>query len=87
LVNFSIPKEGLRLRFGITNVDEAFFIQRNVSQIEIHHSYDNPNVLGGYDIALLKLDRSINFQQDIIPICLPNQDESFIGKGLLEYMP
>jgi len=71
--------KSLQLRFGMAARNEKLFIQRNVSKIEVHKSYNASDTQAGFDIALLKLDKIINFQKNIIPICLPNQDESFIG--------
>ena len=34
------------------------------------------------DLALLKLDKRIDFQDNIIPICLPANDDLLIGKNL-----
>ena len=33
-----------------------------------------------YDLALLKLDKRVDFQDNIIPICLPGNDDLLIGK-------
>lgn len=33
-----------------------------------------------YDIALLKLDRPMEFQANVIPICLPQDENDFQGK-------
>ena len=33
-----------------------------------------------YDIALLKLDRPIDFQDNVVPICLPQDENDFLGK-------
>ena len=34
-----------------------------------------------YDVALLKLDRPIEFAPHIIPICIPDQDQDFGGES------
>ena len=33
-----------------------------------------------YDIGLLRLDRPLKFQDNIMPICLPEDDNDFIGE-------
>ena len=33
-----------------------------------------------YDIALLKLDRPIDFQANVVPICLPQDETDYQGK-------
>jgi hypothetical protein len=76
---FRLSLELFQLRFGLLELDKTLFIQRNVTTAVSHPSYDNTSPFLGFDIALLKLDRSLNFQKNIIPICLPKPDENFIG--------
>ena len=33
-----------------------------------------------YDVGLLRLDQSLTFQDNIMPICLPEDDRDFIGE-------
>jgi len=33
-----------------------------------------------YDLALVKLERRITFQENMIPICLPGNDDNLVGK-------
>ncbi len=33
-----------------------------------------------YDLALVKLERRITFQENMIPICLPGNDDTLVGK-------
>ena len=33
-----------------------------------------------YDLALVKLERRIDFQENIIPICLPGNEDLLVGK-------
>ncbi len=35
-----------------------------------------------YDLALVKLERRIDFQENIIPICLPGNEDLLVGKTL-----
>jgi len=33
-----------------------------------------------FDLALLKLESKVTFQENIIPICLPGNDDSLVGE-------
>jgi len=77
---FRQNKEKLHLRFGITYTEAIPFIDRNVTEIYIHPNFNNSNAQQGFDIALLKLDKSINFQKNIIPVCMPTENDIFTGK-------
>ncbi|XP_076314980.1 transmembrane protease serine 9-like [Tachypleus tridentatus] len=57
----------------------------SVSEVKIHprfrFSASNPD---RYDVALLRLDRPVYFQEHILPICLPQYGKSFEGlRGLV----
>jgi hypothetical protein len=58
------------LSFGSTSSKEDAFIQRKISQLVRHDTAD---------VALLKLDKKIQYQYNIQPICLPVQDYDFTG--------
>jgi len=52
--------------------------KRNVTKVKRHEKYVN---FLTYDIALLKLDKPINFTDTIRPVCLPKQGEAVpVGK-------
>ena len=34
----------------------------------------------GYDIGLLKLNKPVSFQANVMPICLPKDDDNFEGR-------
>ncbi len=70
------------MQFGVTDTKKIPFIDRNVSAIVIHPSYKKIRLGLSFDIALLKLDRSINFQKNIIPICMPTASDTMIGELL-----
>jgi hypothetical protein len=69
--------ENYELRFGITNMKKHPFFQRKISQIIVHPDFKS--VKTGFDIALIKMDHSIHFQHNIMPICLPDTKEEFSG--------
>jgi hypothetical protein len=54
------------------------FVQRKISRLVIHPDYNK--VESGSDIALIKLDVSISFQHNIMPICLPTISDNFDGE-------
>ena len=64
---------------GLTDLDSKIYIERNVVESFIINNYINTNGWAD-DIALLKLEKDVNFQWNIIPICLPCGIE---GKTLL----
>ena len=72
--------ENFHFQLGFTDADTTQFFEPNVTKIEVHPRYVNDPEEEGYDIALLKLDKSLTFQKNVSPICLPSEGESFIGK-------
>lgn len=48
-----------------------------VDRKEVHPDYKAADFQN--DVALVKVKRKIVFKEHIIPVCLPSQDESFIG--------
>ena len=64
--------------YNIATEDEPLdYLERKVKNPITHHKYHQDN---DYDIALLKLDEPILFQANIMPICLPEDDNRFVGK-------
>ncbi|RWS18624.1 serine protease 76 precursor-like protein, partial [Leptotrombidium deliense] len=47
--------------------------------IVIHKQYDRKNVASEYDIALLNLERPLNFTNKIRPICMPKKGDIATG--------
>nr|XP_045618584.1 serine protease filzig-like [Procambarus clarkii] len=53
-------------------------VQRNVKRVIVHRGYvaktfDN-------DLALLEMERPVTFEEHIVPICMPQGNEDFVGK-------
>ena len=53
-------------------------VQRNVKRVVVHRGYvaktfDN-------DLALLEMERSVTYDEHIVPICLPKGNEDIIGE-------
>ena len=53
-------------------------IERKIVEKIVHPKYNFFTY--EYDLALLKLDKRVDFQDNIIPICLPGNDDLLIGK-------
>jgi len=52
-------------------------VTRSVDSTFMHPDFDATNLHN--DIALIKLDEPVEYTRDLQPICLPTDDESFIG--------
>ncbi|OQV25694.1 putative Serine proteinase stubble [Hypsibius exemplaris] len=50
----------------------------NADLVIAHESFNRRQLL--FDIALIRLDRRINFNGQSQPVCLPQQDEDFVGQ-------
>ena len=67
---------------GTTNLD-LDHIDRKVQFMIIHPKYDPKGNWGSYDsdLALLKFEEPVKFKPNVIPICLPDDDnEDFAGQ-------
>ena len=53
-------------------------ITRNVVQVIVHRKYVATTFEN--DIALLKLDREVHYDEHIVPICLPDDNDEFTGR-------
>ncbi|NWH87687.1 FA11 factor, partial [Aegithalos caudatus] len=61
------------LRQSEINEDTPFF---KVEEIIVHSQYKHAQI--GYDIALMKLDKPMNFTDLQLPICLPSKEDTNI---------
>ena len=76
-----LPKIRVRIGewdFSSTSEKDAH-VERKVKEKIVHHKYNFFTY--EYDLALLKLEKRVDFQDNIIPICLPGNDDLLIGKG------
>ena len=73
--NFSLVNA--RARIGVARLDKKTSIERKIIKIVTHPSYYNVTL--GHDIALIKMDKKINFQHNILPVCLPGKTDRFGG--------
>lgn len=53
--------------------------ERSIAQAIVHQGYNPVDDQSDFDLALLRLDSPIDFQPNIIPICLPTNDDEFSG--------
>ncbi|CAG0887077.1 unnamed protein product [Darwinula stevensoni] len=68
--------------FDLTgNVEPMRTVERNVKRIIVHRDYD-PKTFEN-DIALLELASPVEYRPHVVPICLPDDNEDFVGKKAL----
>ncbi|CAG0916241.1 unnamed protein product [Notodromas monacha] len=53
-------------------------VERNVKRVVVHRDYE-PKTFEN-DIALLEMDKAVDFRPHIVPICLPEGEEDFVGQ-------
>ena len=64
------------------SVDEPHpHVDRKVKDIIIHPKYNRETLAYiGYDLALIELDTPVDYSLNIIPICLPMDDNKLAGE-------
>lgn len=79
IVDFT--KESITVRLGEYNFGEtgdSAHVDFKVQSMKPHESYDTNTYVN--DIALITLDRSTDFSDFIWPVCLPDSDDSYVGR-------
>ncbi len=51
-----------------------------VSEVRLHPNFRFTPQADRYDVAVLVLDRSVQYKDNIKPICLPQKDAGFLGR-------
>lgn len=77
----SFSKESITVRLGEYTFDEtgdSAHVDFKVQSMKPHESYDTNTYVN--DIALITLDRSTEFSDAIWPVCLPDSDDSYVGR-------
>ncbi|XP_070152943.1 serine proteinase stubble [Polyergus mexicanus] len=79
----SVPPSDLLLRIGehdLANEDEPYgYQERRVQIVASHPQFDARTF--EYDLALLRFyEPLLPFQPNVLPICLPDDDESYVGR-------
>lgn len=79
----SVPPSDLLLRIGehdLANEDEPYGYQERRVQIVASHPQFDPRTFE-YDLALLRFyEPLLPFQPNVLPICLPDDDETYVGR-------
>lgn len=81
-VFYSVPPSDLLLRLGeydLAEEEEPYLYQERRVQIVASHPQFDPRTFE-YDLALLRFYEPVVFQPNIIPVCVPDSDENFIGR-------
>jgi len=78
---FSIPVNDLHLVLGKNDFsvkDEPYgFLIRKLQTVIIHPKY-NTYVME-HDLALLRFKEPVQFQPNVLPVCIPEDDSNFAG--------
>ncbi|KAG6796958.1 serine proteinase stubble [Apis mellifera caucasica] len=79
----NVPPSDLLLRIGehdLANEDEPYGYQERRVQIVASHPQFDPRTFE-YDLALLRFyEPLLPFQPNVLPICLPDDDETYVGR-------
>ena len=76
----SVSHKDLLLRMGTTYLGSTDHIDRKVQFVIRHPKYDS-KAKWEYDLALLRFEEPVKFAENLIPICLPDDDnEDFAGQ-------
>ncbi|XP_037967408.2 serine proteinase stubble [Plutella xylostella] len=77
-----VPPSELLVRLGehdLANESEPYgFAERRVQIVASHPHFDPATF--EYDLALLRFYEPVNFQPNILPVCVPDTDEDYVGK-------
>lgn len=79
---YSVPPSDLLLRLGeydLAEEEEPYGYQERRVQIVASHPQFDPRTFE-YDLALLRFYEPVIFQPNIIPVCVPETDESHVGR-------
>ena len=78
---FSLILNKIRVRIGewdfSSTSEPQAHVERKIQQKIVHPKYNFFTY--EYDIALLKLEKRVDFHENIIPICLPGNDDLLVG--------
>ena len=84
--SFSLVISQIRVRMGewdfSSTTEPHEHVERKVIKKVVHPKYNFFTYEN--DLALVRLEKKVPFQPNIVPICLPGNDDLLIGKSLLE---
>ncbi|XP_066147086.1 serine proteinase stubble [Euwallacea fornicatus] len=78
----NVPPSDLLLRLGehdLSTEGEPYLHEERRVQIVASHPQFDPRTFE-YDLALLRFYEPVQFQPNIIPVCVPKSDENFVGR-------
>lgn len=65
--------------FDVSNQNEPYpYIERRVKTVVSHPSFD-PKTFE-YDLALLRFTEPIKYEHNIIPVCIPSGNDSYVDR-------
>jgi len=78
---FSVSIKDIHLilgKYDFTVKDEPYgYLIRKLQTVIIHPKY---NIYAlEYDLALLRFDKPVKFQPNILPVCIPESDSNYAG--------
>jgi len=59
-------------------VESKRSISKNVKRVIVHRQYEAATFEN--DIALLELESPVSYDQHIVPICMPDEEDDFTGR-------
>ena len=71
-----------QVKIGGTNIESIYIEQRNIREVKKHPDYDAVSKTFYFDVALVKVDKELQFSSRISPICLPDSPSLHPGTGL-----
>ncbi|OQR70059.1 serine proteinase stubble-like [Tropilaelaps mercedesae] len=63
-----------------SDIEELSHEEFNVLQIRVHPNFQFTPQADRYDVAILVLDRPVQYRENIMPICLPEKGADFTGR-------
>ncbi|XP_074042438.1 uncharacterized protein [Leptinotarsa decemlineata] len=78
----NVPPSDLLLRLGehdLSTESEPYLHQERRVQVVASHPQFDPRTFE-YDLALLRFYEPVTFQPNILPVCVPQTDENFVGR-------
>ncbi|XP_059475160.1 serine proteinase stubble-like isoform X2 [Neocloeon triangulifer] len=78
----NVPPSDLLLRLGehdlSTESEPHPHLERRVQIVASHPQFDSRTF--EYDLALLRFYEPVNFQPNVVPICIPEDDKNYVGE-------
>jgi hypothetical protein len=62
-------------------------IPYKIADYQLHPKFTNYSIYDDYDMAIVAVDRSIVFSENIKPVCLPSPSDDFTGQMAVRIFP